>query len=127
MTLEKETAALQKLAALYPAEYSQLQENKFNAKDQIILLRAVDLGVGSLEELMQVYKAQGEKGLGTYQAKQQATVQKNGAKSAAPAIDGKVLERLKQVSEQTGVPLDQLTEQFIAARNLSKQVLVERE
>ncbi|MNN66183.1 hypothetical protein D3C81_1817440 [compost metagenome] len=88
----------------------------------------MDQGKGSITELLSTFKSKGEKAVTNYESAKSAKVESQSTSSSdSTNIDPNVLTRLKGISEKTGTPLNELISKYKGAKDLSKNVLVEKE
>ncbi|MNU95303.1 hypothetical protein D3C71_853140 [compost metagenome] len=125
---EKDASMLQVLIKEHPSEYQQIKNEKLTDQNKILLLSSLDQGKGSITELLSTFKSKGEKAVTNYESAKSAKVESQSTSSSdSTNIDPNVLTRLKGISEKTGTPLNELISKYKGAKDLSKNVLVEKE
>ncbi|WP_433943164.1 hypothetical protein [Paenibacillus sp. SN-8-1] len=125
---EKDTSMLQVLIKEHPSEYQQIKNEKLTDQNKILLLSSLDQGKGSITDLLSTFKSKGEKAVTNYESAKSVKVESQSTNSSdSTDIDPNVLTRLKGISEKTGTPLNELISKYKSAKDLSKNVLVEKE
>lgn len=124
---ENDEQNLLELKEKYPEEFKQLEQESLKAQEKILLLSLYEQGKGTLAQLLQQYKTNGEKGVINYKSIEQKSAASKSFKLNTNAVPEDVLANLKEISQNTGEPLNELISKYNIAKELSKQVLVEKE
>lgn len=128
---EIEATQLARLSKAYPEPYKQLKKEKLNDRERLALLVAYDTGKGTMSELLGAYKSGGEKSVvnfkpkTTIQGKSSATANK--VTGSEDALDSEVLDQIRAIAKESGIPEQELIQQFKAAKEASKQMLTGKE
>lgn len=127
VTAEIEAAQLAQLSKNYPQPYEQLKKEKLNDRERLALLVAYDTGKGTMPELIGAYKSGGEKSLVNFKPKTKVQgkngMTTNTVTDSEDTLDSDVLARIRSIAKESGLPEQELIQQFKAAKEASKQVL----
>ncbi|WP_379390323.1 hypothetical protein [Paenibacillus lentus] len=129
ITRENQLRQLSQLSADHPQAYAQLNNEKLEDEEKLIILIAFDIGKGTITELIKAYEMGGEQAVANYQPKPNAKAQSQSARSTSnnSSVDADVLKTIRSIAEDTGIPESELIQQYHAAKEASKHALAEKE
>lgn len=111
----------------FPVEFEVLKKEKFNNQDNLMLLSMLEQGKGTIDELIHQFKTTGEPGIMSMSQFPSKNIQSQRAGSFSDSVDPIILESLRELSEETGTPLNELVDSFMKAKSSVDQVLVKKE
>ncbi|MDR0269130.1 hypothetical protein [Paenibacillus sp.] len=111
----------------FPNEYGVLMIEKFNNNDNFMLLSMFEQGKGTIDELIGRFKAKGLQGVMSMNQNTDKKMLSKSTKASSFSIDPIVLESLKEISKQSGQPLNELVDNFVKAKSSVDEILVKKE
>lgn len=111
----------------FPKEYGILMSEKFNNNDNLMLLSMFEQGKGTIDQLIQQFKAKGVQGVMSMNQSSDKKMLSKSTKTSSSSIDPIVLESLKEISKQSGQPLNELVDNFVKAKSSVGEILVKKE